>query len=264
MIMTPVRWKESAMLKPERHQRLLAYVNSHKRATVDELSDVLTVSKVTVRRDLDELNDAGLLVKTFGGALSKDSVLSMEIPSSEKTSRCIDEKRRIGARCAEMIDEGDVVILDSGTTTLEIARRVGDKHITVITNDLNIAMALTARRFVTVLLAGGLVQAGVNVTLGHETERSFHDLHANKTFLAADAWSEDDGVTDRSYAQLPIKQAMLHAGQRVILVTDHTKAGQHVFAQVCPLSSVDALVTDAMDAALQESLQATGIEVILA
>ena len=250
------------MLKQERQQRLLTYVNARQRATVEELSAILEVSKVTVRRDLDELNDAGLTVKTFGGALSKDSVLSMEIPVSQKTALCIDEKRRIGAICAAMIEDGDVVILDSGTTTLEIARRLIGKQVIVITNDLNIAFVLTPRSSVTVVMAGGIVQAGVNVTIGHETEKLFGELHANKTFLAADAWSLEHGITDRSYAQLPIKRAMLAAANKKILATDHTKCGQHVFAHVCPMAEIDTLVSDSIDPDIADSLRNAGIEVV--
>ena len=250
------------MLKQERQQRLLGYVNDRHRATVEELSDYLQVSKVTIRRDLDELDAEALIVKTFGGALSKGSLLSIEIPSSRKTSLCSAEKRRIGEACAAMIEDGDVVVLDSGTTTIEIAKRIMARQVIAVTNDLSVATALTARPDVTVLMAGGIVQPGVNVTTGHETERLFSELHATKTFLAADAWSVEHGITDRNYDLLPIKRAMLAAGARKILAVDHTKYGQRMFAQVCPLDLIDAIVSDSFDPAVQESLQAAGIEVI--
>lgn len=251
------------MLREERQAQLVRYVNSRKKATVQELSDVLNVSKVTVRRDLDELNDAALLIKTFGGALSKDNMLTAEIPSSKKTNLCVEEKRRIGTVCAEMVEDGDVVILDSGTTTLEIARRITEKHITVITSDLNIAMLLAPHTAVTVFLAGGIVDPNVYVTIGNEAERLFSQLYANKTFLGADALSLEHGITDRAYAQLPIKRAMLSAGQRKILAADHTKFEKEVFAQVCQLSTIDTLVTDRIDPTYQEALQAAGVEVML-
>jgi len=249
------------VLKEERQQRLLSYINDRRRATVDELSAFLDVSKVTIRRDLDELNDIGLVAKTFGGALSKDSILSMEIPSSRKTSLCIDEKRRIGEMAASMVEDGDVVIIDSGTTTLEIAKRIAEKRVIVITNDLGVAMVLASRPSVTLVLAGGVVESGVNVTTGHQAEEVFSQIHANKTFLGADALSLDDGITDRSYAQLPIKRAMLRAAEKKIVAADHTKFGQHVFARVCPMSEIDTLVTDAIDPAFCESVRALGVDV---
>lgn len=250
------------MLKEERQQRLLSYVNDRKKATVEELSAVLDVSKVTVRRDLDELNDVGLVAKTFGGALSKDSMLSMEIPSSRKTSLCIDEKRLIGQIGAGLVEDGDVVILDSGTTTLEIAKRIAEKRIIVITNDLTIALALASRPAVTLVLAGGVVESGVNVATGHIAEEVFSQIHANKTFLGADALSLDDGITDRSYAQLPIKRAMLKAAEQKFVVADHTKFGRHVFVHVCQLTDIDTLITDAIDPDFESSVRSLGIEVI--
>ena len=250
------------MFKEERQQRLLSYVNDRKKATVDELGAVLNVSKVTIRRDLDELNDMGLLAKTFGGALSKGSMLSMEIPSSHKTSLCIEEKRVIGQIGAGLVDDGDVVILDSGTTTLEIAKRIAEKRIIVITNDLSIALALASRPSVTLVLAGGVVESGVNVTTGHNAEEVFSQIHANKAFLGADALSLDDGITDRSYAQLPIKRAMLRAGEKKIVVADHTKFEQHVFAHVCQLSEINTLVTDAIDPDFEQAVRSLGVEVI--
>ena len=251
------------MLKEERQQRLLSYVNEHRKATVEELGTVLNVSKVTVRRDLDDLADIGLVAKTFGGALSKASMLSMEIPSSRKTSLSVDEKKLIGQAAADLIDDGDVVILDSGTTTLEIAKRIGDKRIIVITNDLNVAMALTSRPAVTLVMAGGVVEPGVNVTTGHDAEHVFSQIHVNKTFLGADALSLDDGITDRSYAQLPIKRAMLSAAEKKYVVSDNTKFGQHVFVHVCPLSAIDTLITNDIDPAFEEALRAIGVEVII-
>jgi len=250
------------MLKEERQQRLLGYVNDHKRATVEELSEFVDVSQVTIRRDLDDLHNGGLVVRTFGGVVSKDSMLSMEIPSSRKAALCVEEKRQIGQLGASLIEDGDVVILDSGTTTLEIAKRIGDRPVIVITNDLSIAITLAAHPLITLVLAGGTVQPGVNVTIGHEAEEVFRQIHANKTFLGADALSVEYGITDRNYAQLPIKRAMLNASQKKIVVTDHTKFGQHVFAQVCPLSEIDMLVTDAIDSVTEDEFRDAGLDVI--
>ena len=132
-----------------------------------------------------------------------------------------------------------------------------------VTIELSVAMVRTAHPDVTVLMAGGIVQPGVNVTTGHETERLFGELHATKTFIAADAWSVEHGITDRNYDLLPIKRAMLNAGARKILAVDHTKHGQRMFAQVCPMDQIDVIVSDSVDPAVQEALAAAGVEVII-
>jgi DeoR family fructose operon transcriptional repressor len=252
------------MLQAERQEQLLGYVNDKKTATIEELSNFLQVSKVTVRRDLDELSDAGLINKIYGGALSIYNNLSIDIPSRGKTGICVEEKKRIGKAAADLIKDGDVIILDSGTTTIEIAKQLRDKKITAITNDLKIAMEITHQASVTLILAGGIVESNVYTTVGHETEKFISGIHVNKSFIGADAFSMKSGITNRTLNEIPIKEAMLHAAEKKILVADHTKLEKEVFATLCPLNVIDTLVIDQIDPQFEKAFTDMGIEIIVA
>lgn len=252
------------MLQVDRQEKLLEYLNANGRATVDELEHILNVSKATVRRDIDELDSRKLLYKTYGGVISLYNTLSGEIPSDEKSSRCIEEKRRIGKEAVGMVEDGDIIILDSGTTTLEIARNLGNKTVTVITNDLKIATELARFPRVTLYMVGGLVEHDVSVTLGHVALQFLNTIKVNKTFLGVDAINPEKGVTDRAMADVPIKQAMAASGHELIIVADHTKIGQELFAAVGLLDQIQKMVTGQIDAEMKAKFEKVGIEVRLA
>lgn len=252
------------MLSVDRQELLLKYVNDSKTATVAELSDFLKASKATVRRDIDELSSKGLLQKTYGGAVSFFSMLAVEVPSNEKSTLNVEEKKRIGAAAAALVKENDIIALDSGTTTLEIARHLNDKKVTVITNDLKIAMELAPKNTVTLYLAGGLVEPNVYSASGKATEDFFSRLRADKSFLGADAISVQSGVTNRTLQEVPVKRAIAMAGKVKVLVLDHTKFEREVFAKIGLLDQLDAIITDAIDPYSREKFEEMGIKIILA
>lgn len=249
------------MLQVDRQERLLAYINQHRKATIDELTQVLNVSKATIRRDIDELDSRKLLYKTYGGVVSLYNSLSGEISSDAKSTQCIEEKQRIGKKAAELVEDGDIIILDAGTTTLEIAKNLGDRVATVITNDLKIATELTRFPHITLYMVGGLVEHTVSQTVGHVALRFLKTLNVNKTFLGVDAINLTAGITDRAMEDVPIKQEMAACANDLIVVADHTKIGQEMFATVGLLEQIKIIITDQISDNLREQFEKTGLNI---
>jgi DeoR/GlpR family transcriptional regulator of sugar metabolism len=251
------------MIPAKRHEQIIKFVNKYKTASVEDLSDLLKISKVTVRRDLDELSAQGLVLRTYGGATSVFSYLAREIPSNEKSSLFVEEKRRIGKAAASLINDDDVIVLDSGTTTLEIARNLNNR-VTVITNDLKIAMELCLKDNVTLYITGGLVENNLFSTTGKSTENFFNDFHADKTFLAADAISLKYGITNRTVSQVPIKRAIALSGALKVLVTDHSKFEKETLVNIGLLDEIDIIITDQMADEIKKKYEELGKKIILA
>ena len=251
------------MIPAKRYEQIIKYVNKNKTVSVEDLSDWLKVSRVTIRRDLDELAAKGLLLRTFGGATSVFGYLAKEIPSNEKSSYYVDEKQRIGKAAASLINDDDVIVLDSGTTTLEIARYISNR-VTVITNDLKIASELCMKENITLYITGGLVENNLFSITGKTTENFLNQFHADKSFLAADAVSLQCGITDRSFSQVPVKRSIALSGALKVLVADHSKFEKKAFANVGLLDELDIIITDQMDEDLMKKYQDRGKKIILA
>lgn len=236
------------MLSAERHKKVLEMIMKSGSASVAELSNALSVSIVTIRRDLDRLASQGLIVRTHGGALKKDLETDNVIPEppySEKRRLYVAEKRRIGQRAAELVSDGEVIILDSGSTTFEMAKHLSTKHdLAVITNDLIIARTLAATDDLYVIMVGGSVRNDIFSTWGPYAERMLADLNASKLFLAADAVDVSRGILNMTPGEVPVKQLMISAAKEVILLVDHSKFEKTAVAKVCGLDRVQKVVTD--------------------
>lgn len=252
-----------ALLQSERHEKIIDCVNKERVVSVIALSEYLGVSKVTVRKDLDILSKRGYIIKKHGGVCSVDSDFAQEIPYLRKYRKNIDEKRKIGIKAAEYIFDGDVIILDAGSTTLEIARNITNKNITVITNDVKIASELALSLTVDLIITGGTVKKSVYTVLGKETESFFERIHANKAFIGADAIDIEFGVTNRTLEESSVKATMIESADEVIVVSDHTKLGKKVFAFVCKLQNVNKFITDKIGDESKKRFEELGVEVIV-
>ena len=253
------------MFAIERHEKLLDYINQKKKASVKELSNCFNVSRVTIRRDLEELSQRGLVIKTHGGVLSINNNFSSEIPYERKFSLNMEAKKKIGHTAALMVEENDVVILDAGSTTLEIAAHLRPlKNITVITNDLKIAMTLAHKPGITLIVTGGMQEKSVYTLTGSAAEEFFSKVRVNKTFLGADAISLDYGITNRTIQEIPVKKAMMKSAEEIILVADHSKLNKKVFAFLCELKDINKIVIDKIDCEAKKALMEIGIQVMVA
>nr|MBC7244519.1 DeoR/GlpR transcriptional regulator [Chloroflexota bacterium] len=233
------------MLAEERRAILLDKLREKGYIEVAEIAVPLEVSPATIRRDLAHLERGGQLIRTRGGAVIAVPSTTLEPPYEIKRQRNIEQKRRIAAAAAEMVRDGETIILDAGSTTYELALLLARRrNLTVVTNDLQIAVKLAANPNIALVCTGGVARANVYTLLGPQTEAFLRTLRVNKTFLGADAIHEDGVIGNVVLEEVAIKQAMLHAGEQVIVLADSSKFGVIGFARVCDLGEVDVLITD--------------------
>jgi DeoR family transcriptional regulator of aga operon len=252
------------MLNLERRAKILELLAEHGKVGVSELSRLFKTSEVTIRNDLKDLHRQGLLRRAHGGAVKVETV-SVDPSLQIKAELHADEKRRIGAAAAALVKDGDSIILDSGTTTQQIAKQIkGKKELTVITNGLNIALELLGSKGVQLILLGGMVRENSFSAVGHFAEEMLGQLSANKLFLAVDAFDLEFGLTTPNLEESKVNQAMVRVAREVILVADSSKFGKRSLSRIVPLGQINKIVTD--DALPEDSraeLRARGIELIL-
>jgi DeoR family fructose operon transcriptional repressor len=249
-------------LQIEKQKEILDYVNENKQASVKELSKATGLSEVTVRKYLQPLESKGLLIKTHGGVISKKSALNYEVPYSEKETVNMEEKQRIGAAAAKLVCDGDVILLDSGSTTLQIAKEIKNQDITVITNDIKIAYELSGKPNVKLFVTGGMLRSTVFTLVGSDAESYLRRLHVNKTFLGADAVHLDSLVTNNAMEDAEIKKLMIQAADQVILVADHSKFDKKCFLDICSFSDIDVVVTDQIGPEYRKAFLQNSIKVV--
>lgn len=228
----------------ERKDRILAILERKQKVTVSELSKAFLVSEVTIRKDLNSLEGIGLLKRTHGGAISVRST-QFELPTVEKVVKNKEGKERIGAYAASLIQDGESVLLDSGTTTLEIARNLRNaRNLTVVVNDLNLAAALQPYPGIELIVLGGALRKGVTSLVGPITLNALSSLYVDRLFLAADGISLERGITTPDMIHAETKRKMTEVAREVIVVADDSKIGRTSFTSVVPLDKVDLIITD--------------------
>lgn len=257
----------------ERRNAILELLAHNPLLKVTELSAHFQVSEVSIRRDLERLEQAGLLRRVHGGvvanpALSLGPKMTPFIAAQMQVHR--KEKERIGQAAARLIGPGDHIMFDAGTTTYEVARSIPADlldvgKLTVITCSLLVAMELGAWRGVNVILLGGLYQAEfyMNVT-GPKTIEALKGLHADKLFLGADGISISHGVTiAHNLVEAETDKVMTASASQIIVVADSSKIGQIGLTSILPLSGIHVLVTDpGAPPDFVSHVQGLGIEVI--
>lgn len=249
----------SAVRRQEIHRRLTASGE----VTIAALAADLDVSEMTIRRDLEILENEGQLRRVRGGAVTVVS-RSYEPPFAARQIVQQAAKQAIGAAAARLVDDGETVIIDVGTTPLEFARHLkGRRGITVVTHSLPVAMELGNESDVRVLVTGGMVRPGEFSLTGGVTEATFADVNCDVVVLGVAGIEVQRGLTEYNPADALVKRAALRAARRNVVLADRTKLEQVTFYTIAPLASVDILVTDALpgDPAL-EAIRHAGVEII--
>ncbi|HEX7063551.1 MAG TPA: DeoR/GlpR family DNA-binding transcription regulator [Bacillales bacterium] len=229
----------AAQRKAEILDRLMAKGN----VTVNQLAEDLGVSEPTIRRDLEDLEEEGKLKRTYGGAVTTE-VSTFEPSLPEKVVHYPEEKSAIGRKALSLIETGDTVLLDSGTTTLEIARNLPDMEITVVTNSLQIGQELSSCRKVKLLFLGGELRPTTGAFVGSLTESLLSQLNVDKLFLGTNAIDLERGVTTPNTTEAATKRAMIYSAREIILTADHSKFGKISLVKVCDFADLDVIVTD--------------------
>jgi len=252
------------MFQEERVKEILDYIKKEKRANVAELSKKFRVSKVTIRRDLDILSQEGAIIKTHGGAILIQEKLSYEIPYRTKSNINKTEKQKIGREAAGLIKDNDIIVIDSGSTTLEIAKRINQKNITVVTNDINIAMEVANKPNIELIVVGGTLVKGVYTLISDDAIEFFEKLHVNKTFLGCDALDLDFGISNRQLNECKLKLAMINSALEVIMVCDNSKFDKKVSFHLCDINKINKIVVDNINDRYLNAFRDKKIEVIFA
>lgn len=259
------------MNRHERHTALLDLVAERENVHIDEIIGELGISAATARRDLDHLAEQQLITRTRGGATT--SPTSSDLPLRYKTARQAAEKQQIARAAAALVAPGEVIGLNGGTTTTEIARELvlrtdlhGDNEgsqVVVVTNAVNIANELAIRPHTRVVLTGGVVRAMSFELTGPLAARILADIHVDTLFLGVNAVNADGAYTHHD-GEAAINAALVGHAKRVIVTADHTKIGATAFAKICDSSAIDSIITDsAADERTVSELRAADTDVIL-
>lgn len=230
------------MFAEERHKRILDLVRAGNPVKVIELSEMLDVSESTIRRDLQDLEQAGLLQRTHGGAVS--SQLGLELSFGDREVQLLEEKRSMADVAASLVEDGETVLLDAGTTTLEIAKALRNKKITVATNSMEIVHVFMEGSEVNVIVLGGALRKNIHSLVGPITDVTLKKLYFDKVFLAANAVDIEFGATTQNMIEAQTKATMVTVGREIYLVADHSKFGKRCFAKICGLEEITGLITD--------------------
>lgn len=250
------------MFFEERQQKILQMLKQKSSLKVAELSSVLQVSESTIRRDLKEMEEACLLSRTHGGAVSF-AITNIEPTYKEKEASNQDEKVLIGELAAKMIKDGDALILDAGTTTLEVAKHITAKNISVITNSIDIAMVLTQREDVNLLITGGNLRPTTRAMVGHIPESVLKNFRVDKAFIGANGISLESGITTPNLAEAKTKKAMMDVANKVIVAVDSSKFNTVCLSVIAPISEITTIITtENVDKQILSDFEEFGIEVI--
>jgi len=253
------------MIAIQRKEKIFELIREDGAAKVTDLARIFKVTEVTIRQDLEKLEKEGLIVREHGGAYLKnikDQVQTFSLSHQDN----IDKKESIAAKALEFIESGDTVILDSGSTTTELAKKIRSlKNLTVITNALNIALMLGAESGIEVIVTGGEFKPPTLSLTGQRAADSFRGLHVQKLFLATAGISLKAGLTYPSISDLVVKKAMIDAAETTYLLADSSKIGKSSFASLGALSLIDYLITDSgIDEKQKKVFSDNEIELIIA
>ncbi len=251
-------------MKVQRKDEIIRLISENKIVKANELAATFKVSMETIRRDLADLERDGIIKRVHGGAVLNLNY-SVEPDFSYREVKNFEEKLLIGKRAAALVEDGDVIIIDIGTTTLEFAKFLkGKKNLTVFTNSIKIALELMDEVGITVIMLGGVVRKGEGTTSGYWAEDIIDRFYVEKLFLGVGCLNLENGVMDYHIEETNLRRHYIKHAKQVIALADYTKFGSKALNQVCSLEEMDVLVTDnKTDKKYIRRLREKGIDVIL-
>lgn len=249
-----------------RRAKILEELEAKGQVSVSELSNMFKISEVTIRNDLSHLEKQNMLIRARGGAIKiKFYRMGFDPSLSDKQKEFLKEKQRIGKAAAELLEEGDTVVMDSGTTTTEVAKNLENfKNLTIITNALNIASILAGFEGLNIFMPGGSLRKKSLSLVGVLADESFEKFYCDKLILGADGFDTKHGLSTPNSEEAHLKQIMIKIAKKVVAVADSSKFERRRFAFVAPISDIDVVVTDS---GIKEDdkvrLEKNGVEVIV-
>ncbi|RKX83729.1 MAG: DeoR/GlpR transcriptional regulator [Spirochaetes bacterium] len=246
----------------ERLDEILKILTVRKKITVQELTERLKVSEVTVRKDLTFLEEKGKIVRVHGGAvLAEDKDLLRDI--SIRLDEHIPEKTAIADTAAELIHEGDTIYLDAGSTSYFLSQKIKDLDIRVLTNSLDVIISLSDSTTVSLLSTGGSFRKDARSFIGPAAIEAIANFQIETCFLGTTGFSKDGYFTAQNILEAQVKKAVIKASQRKVLLTDHYKYGVNAFSIFARADNIDILITDSVFPD-KDSLYKLGMEIIFA
>ena len=232
------------MLAAERKNIILEKLQNEKKVVVSELSAFFGVSEETIRRDLDKLDKEGICIKGYGGAILNESN-SADMPFEIRKRRNMDGKRKIAARIAEIVNDGDHIFIDPSTTGVAIVNALRDKkRLTIITNSIEVLTELRDASGWDVISTGGTMKENYLALVGPRALESISSFNADKVILSCKGIDMSKGITDGNELFSQVKCTMLQAARVRILAVDSSKFGQVAFSQICEIGEINMVVTD--------------------
>lgn len=248
----------------ERKEQILKLLSENDKVYVPKLSEIFKVSAATIRNDLNELEKIGKLIRTHGGAISSETS-GIELSADQKKTKNISNKTRIAEKSMEFVQDGDIILLDTGTTTAEIAKLLtARRNVTVITNDLEIALQLEGHTGLNVIIIGGSVRPGFHCTVGMFANNLLDEITVDKAFIATNSLDIETGLYTPDTNQAEIKNRMIKCAREAFLVCDNTKIGRKSFAKFAELDDFHIVITDSELDAESYSKMSAKVEVIRA
>ncbi len=249
------------MFAEERKSKITEMIKNGKSVRVSELAKQFGVSESTIRRDLTNLETIGMIKRTHGGAVD-NFVTSFEPSFAEKEDKYAKEKERVGKLAASFIKDGDTIILDSGTTTKYIVPNITAKNVTIITNSLNIAYELSNNSNFEVIVTGGLLRTRTRALVGDIAQGTLRQFRVDKAFIGANGVSLRFGVTTPNVIEAATKRAMMENAREIFLVIDSSKFDQVSFSLICPVNTIDYIVTDRIEESERVQYEKIGVRII--
>ncbi|ATA73597.1 MULTISPECIES: DeoR/GlpR family DNA-binding transcription regulator [Capnocytophaga] len=249
----------------ERQIKIVEYLDAARHISVNDLSERLNVSVVTIRKDLTLLEQEGYLHRTHGGA-SKQMRYVFDQTISEKETLHVDEKIRITTKALEYIKEGDFIILSSGTTIHLLAQKLPDyKNLTVLTPSLRVALDVCKHQNINTIHLGGEVRKNSTSTVGAFAEETLSNFLCTTLFLSVEGLDLDFGISTTNAGEAHLNRKMVDHADKLIVLADSSKMHKRGFGFICYLEKIDILITDnKIDPEFVEELEKRGVEVVIA
>jgi DeoR family transcriptional regulator of aga operon len=250
----------------DRREKIMKMLAENGKVYVHELSALFEVSEVTIRNDLDQLEKKNHLIRARGGALKMEGQVALDFNLSEKHQLHYAEKARIGKKAAGLIGDSETIILDSGTTTAEIARNLmGVENVSVVTNAINIVNILVKCPSINVIIPGGYLRKNSLSLVGPFASKNLKSLYVDKAFIGVDGFDPSLGAFTPNIEEAFLNEIMIDIAKEVILVADSSKFNRKSLAHICPVSRIDVIITDeGISPSDKKKLEDHGVRVIIA
>jgi DeoR family glycerol-3-phosphate regulon repressor len=248
----------------ERQAEIMARARADGRVVVDDLAAEFRVTTQTIRRDLNQMSDGGLLTRIHGGAVPATSISNLDY--AERRAVALEEKRAIGRRAAAMIPNGCSLIINIGTTTEQVALALRDRRdLFVVTNNINVVNILSGTPAKEIILAGGAVRQSDGAVVGDDAVDFIRKFRVDFAIIGASALDEDGSIMDFDVREVAVARAIAHNARRTILVCDHFKFERSAPVRICELAEIDDIVTDRPPPrAFLEACEQAGVNVVIA